>query len=143
MSRPSTAWAANSFSSFVGADRSLGGSWPTRQCRRASHGGHRQSTDLPAPDLRDRIGRGRELHMHLTADNIGQSEGGATVGYVYQCLYGFGLGRPSINVCHGKTVCVPHQKQMTMDEARRVASNIAKLPDMLKRGVARADEVIE
>src|SRR5262245_56827955 len=83
MSRPSTAWAANSFSSFVGADRSLGGSWPTRQCRRASHGGHRQSTDLPAPDLRDRIGRGRELHMHLTADNIGQSEGGATVGYVY------------------------------------------------------------
>ncbi len=25
-------------------------------------------------------------------------------------------------------------KQMTMDEARRVASNIAKLPNMLKRG---------
>jgi hypothetical protein len=25
-------------------------------------------------------------------------------------------------------------KQMTMDEARRVASSIAKLPDMLRRG---------
>jgi K+/H+ antiporter YhaU regulatory subunit KhtT len=25
-------------------------------------------------------------------------------------------------------------KQMTMDEARRVASNMAKLPDVLKRG---------
>ena len=28
-------------------------------------------------------------------------------------------------------------KQMTMDEARRVASNIAKLADMLKRGIAQ------
>src|SRR5262249_57035579 len=24
------------------------------------------------------------------------------------CLQGFGLGRTAIDVCHGKTVCVPH-----------------------------------
>src|SRR5207253_8548264 len=24
------------------------------------------------------------------------------------CLHGFGHGRTAVNVCHGKTVCVPH-----------------------------------
>jgi len=38
-------------------------------------------------------------------------------------------GRPSWRAYEAITA-----KQMTMDEARRVASSIAKLPEMLKRG---------
>ena len=37
---------------------------------------------LAAPDLWNRIGRGCELHLHLTADNIRQGECDATIWHV-------------------------------------------------------------
>jgi hypothetical protein len=40
----------------------------------------------------------------------------------------------SVYLCRSTEDEAMAAKQMTMNEARRVASNIAKLPEMLKRG---------
>src|SRR5262245_17901303 len=53
-----------------------------RQSRQAGCGRHCQSTHLAAPDLWNRIGRGCELHVHLTADNIRQGECDTTIWHV-------------------------------------------------------------
>src|SRR5262245_7790516 len=52
------------------------------QSRQAGRGGHCQGTDLAAPDLWNRIGRGCKLHVHLTADNIRQGQCDATIWHV-------------------------------------------------------------
>jgi hypothetical protein len=52
-------------------------------------------------------------------------------GYVVRDANGFAVAYVYGRSTDDETITA---KQMTMDEARRVVSNIAKLPDMLKRG---------
>src|SRR5262249_49166482 len=52
-------------------------------------------------------------------------------GYVVRDANGFAVAHVYGRSTEAEAI---EAKQMTMDEARRVASNIAKLPDMLKRG---------
>ena len=69
----------------------------------------------------------RDADESVAAANVRIEDGGYVVrdanGFAVAYVYGPSTEAEAIEA-----------KQMSMDEARRVASNIAKLPDMLNRG---------
>src|SRR5262249_45758561 len=111
--RPARRFAGRAANSFP-----TGHQYENRQCAwhycaanaaRARRRGDRMTRHLPPPWRADKFSGGYVV----------RDANGFAVAYVY--------GRST-------EAEAMEAKQMTMDEARRVASNIAKLPEMLKRG---------
>src|SRR5262245_22921690 len=95
----------------------------TRAFYSASFAGARRAIDAPCHRRRgDRMTRRLPPPWH--ADKF-------SGGYVVRDANGFAVAYVYGRSTEAEAI---EAKQMTMDEARRVASNIAKLPDMLKRG---------